>query len=133
MSDRGEVMTSEALAEMLEANPVVLRRTLAKLRGAGIVRAEKGHGGGWALTRELSAVTLADVYQALGTAGPFSFGHRDEKPRCLIEQAVNRAVGTALAEAEARLVSHLGNVSLADVATDVRRQAKRRPRAQESA
>lgn len=126
MSDQGRVITSESLAEMLAANPVVLRRTLARLRDSGIVRSEKGHGGGWSLVRELNFVTLADVYRALATSGPFNLGHRDESPGCLIEQAVNRAVGTALVEAEARLISHLDGVSLADVAADVRRREKRR-------
>ncbi len=51
LGEQGEVITSEALAAMLAANPVVLRRTLTKLREAGIVRAEKGHGGGWSLAR----------------------------------------------------------------------------------
>jgi DNA-binding IscR family transcriptional regulator len=125
MSARGGVITSEELASMLVANPVVLRRTLARLRESGIVRSEKGHGGGWSLTRDLGSVTLADVYQALRTSGPFSLGHRDESPGCLIEQAVNRAVGAALVDAEARLVAHLGGVSLAHVAADVRRRASR--------
>lgn len=126
LSDRGEVMTSGALAEMLAANPVVLRRTLAGLKESGIVRSEKGHGGGWSLARELNSITLADVYRALGSSGPFSLGHRDESPGCLVEQAVNRAVGTALVEAEARLVAHLQSVSLADVAADVHRRENRR-------
>lgn len=126
MSDKGGVITSEALADMLAANAVVLRRTLAKLRESGIVRSEKGHGGGWSLTLDLASVTLADVYRALGTSAPFSLGHRVESPGCLIEQAVNRAVGTALVEAEARLLSQLQRVSLADVAADVRRGEKRR-------
>jgi len=122
-------MTSDDLAKMLDGNPIVLRRTLARLREAGIVRSEKGHGGGWSLTRDLDAVSLADVYQALRTSGPFSFGHRDESPGCLVEQAVNRAVGAALVDAETRLVTHLGSVSLAQVAADVRRQERKRRRA----
>ncbi len=73
----------------------------------------------------LGSLTLADVYQALDTGGPFRLGPRDESPGCLIEQAVNRAVGTALVEAEARLLSHLQSVSLADVAADVGRQEKK--------
>src|SRR5205814_1614586 len=36
-------LTSEALGPMMKTNPVVIRRTMAGLRRAGIVRSEKGH------------------------------------------------------------------------------------------
>jgi DNA-binding IscR family transcriptional regulator len=47
-------------------NPVVLRRTMAGSREQGYVRSEKGHGGGWTLACDLSAMTLRDIYDALG-------------------------------------------------------------------
>jgi DNA-binding IscR family transcriptional regulator len=120
MDELGGVVSSEALGPMLDMNPVVLRRTMAGLRDAGIVRSEKGHGGGWSLTRKLSAVTLADVYLALGTQALFGIGHRVESPGCLVEQAVNRALGKALDEAEALLMTRLHGISLAELAADVR-------------
>lgn len=116
----GRVVTSEALAPMMTTNPVVVRRTMAGLRAAGIVRSEKGHGGGWSLARDLDAVTLADVHDALGTKTLFSIGHRNESPGCVVEQAVNRAVGDALAEAEALLLAQLRRTTLADLAADIR-------------
>jgi DNA-binding IscR family transcriptional regulator len=94
---------------------VVLRRTLSGLREAGIVRSEKGHGGGWSLGRELSSVTLQDVYDALGTVTPFGIGHRQARPRCPLEQAVNHVVTGALDEAEAVLMKRLRSVSVASL------------------
>lgn len=122
MADVEGVITSEALGPMMESNPVVLRRTLAGLRDAGIVRSEKGHGGGWSLARKLSDVSLREVYEALGTPALFSIGHREESPGCLVEQAVNRALSNALGEAEALLLRRLGSVSLEDIAKDMRAQ-----------
>jgi DNA-binding IscR family transcriptional regulator len=105
---------------MMGINPVVLRRTMAGLRDAGVVRSDKGHGGGWSLARSLDAVTLGDVYDALGTPAIFSLGHRVESPGCQVEQAVNRALDKALGDAEALLLRELRGISLADLATDVR-------------
>jgi DNA-binding IscR family transcriptional regulator len=119
MSEMGRVVTSEALAPMLMTNPVVVRRTMAGLRDAGIVRSEKGHGGGWSLARDLAAVSLGDVYDALGTPGVFGIGHRTESPGCVVEQAVNRALGKALDEAEALLVAQLRRTTLAALASEV--------------
>ncbi|TDN15165.1 transcriptional regulator, partial [Lactobacillus crispatus] len=39
---------------------------------------------------------------------------------CLVEQAVNAALGDAFRDAEALLIERLGNVSLADLADDFR-------------
>jgi Rrf2 family protein len=115
MGELGRPVTSEELGPLLKTNPVVLRRTLSGLREAGIVRSEKGHGGGWSLGRELSSVTLQDVYDALGTVTPFGIGHRQARPRCPLEQAVNHVVTGALDEAEAVLMKRLRSVSVASL------------------
>jgi DNA-binding IscR family transcriptional regulator len=132
MSEMDAVVTSETLGPLMKSNPVVLRRTLAGLRDAGIVRSDKGHGGGWALARALETVTLADVYAALGMTTAFCIGHRDARPRCLLEQAVNRAIDESLTEAEALLVARLGRITVADVLADARRGAARRSRKESS-
>jgi DNA-binding IscR family transcriptional regulator len=103
---------------MMKTNPVVIRRTMAGLRRAGIVRSEKGHGGGWSLSRKLDDVTLAEVYDALGVSAPFNIAHRQKSPRCLLERAVNRALTKALAEAEAVLVKRFQRLTVADVLAD---------------
>jgi Rrf2 family protein len=127
MDERGGVVTSEELAPRMELNPVVLRRTLAGLRDAGIVRAEKGHGGGWSLARPLTAVSLGEIHEALGAPEPFKIGPRVESPGCLVEQAVNRALERALERAEAVLLAELASVSLADLAADVHRKGRLGP------
>jgi DNA-binding IscR family transcriptional regulator len=124
MSEEDGAVTSETLGPMMKANPVALRRTMAGLREGGIVRSVKGHGGGWSLARALDEVTLADVYAALGISAPFSIGPRDRSPRCLLERAVNGAIGGALAEAEALLVGRFRSITVADILADARRQGR---------
>lgn len=123
MADHGGPLTSAALAQMMSTNPVVVRRTMAGLREAGLVRSEKGHGGGWELARDLASVTLRDIYDALGAPRLMAMGIPLAHPGCLVEQAVNRSLGTAFAEAEALLVSRLGDVTLAQLAEDFSAQA----------
>ncbi|WP_372397227.1 Rrf2 family transcriptional regulator [Azospirillum sp. HJ39] len=121
--DRHEgALTSEAIAAMLNTNPVVIRRTMAGLRDAGYVRSEKGHGGGWRLARPLDGITLLDIHLALGEPTVFAIGPTDDDPSCLVEQAVNAALDDALREAEAVLVRRLGMVTLADLAADFDRR-----------
>jgi len=115
-------VTSETLGSMMETNPVVIRRTLGGLRDAGIVNAGKGHGGGWSLAADLQKVSLADVYESLGVSSAFGIGLREEAPRCPLEREVNRAVGGALAEAEAHLMEKFRNVSVADLIETARKE-----------
>lgn len=112
-------MTSAALAHAMTTNPVVVRRILGGLRARGYVRSVKGHGGGWSLARDPGQVTLRDVYAALGSPTLLAIGNRTEAPGCLVERAVNAALGPALAAAEAALLARLGEVTLATLHADV--------------
>jgi DNA-binding IscR family transcriptional regulator len=120
MAERGRPMTSEELARCMNTNPVVVRRTMAGLRQAGLVRSAKGHGGGWEIAADLATVSLKDVYDALGAPTLLAIGVHIENPSCLVEQAVNRSLTGAFAEAEALLIDRLGTVTLAQLAEDFR-------------
>lgn len=118
MADADGPLTSEELAGYLRTNSVVVRRTMAGLRRAGIVTSEKGHGGGWRLDRPAGEITLADVHEALGSPGLLAFGNRSDNPECLAERAVNARLSDTMAEAKALVMQRLGAVTLADIASD---------------
>lgn len=118
MADAGQPMTSAELAGHMKTNPVVVRRAMAGLRRAGIVRSEKGRGGGWEIACDLARVSLGQVYDALGAPPLLSAGVRIDHPDCLVEQAVNRALKPAFAEAEALLTARFNAVTLAELAAD---------------
>lgn len=125
-------LTSEVLARSLETNPVVVRRLIAGLRNRGYVRSEKGHGGGWTVACDLSAVTLRDIHAALGSPRLLVVAHQSDKPDCLVEQAVDAALGPAFAEMEAQLLARFGEVTLADLQADVQRRVALRRRKSKS-
>lgn len=120
--------TSGQLAACVGTNPVVVRRTMAGLREAGLVSAARGAGGGWALARDPAAVTLRDVQAALGerllrgvdVAGPGGRGGA-----CRIQRAVAGTLDDFLEDAEALLAERLGRITLADLAGRVRELAPR--------
>jgi DNA-binding IscR family transcriptional regulator len=93
---------------------------MAGLRDQGYVQSEKGHGGGWTLARDLSEITLRDIYAALGSPLLFAIANRTEAPGCLVEQAVNAALNSTFEEAESLLLARFGEVTLAMLSADVR-------------
>src|SRR3954465_4326101 len=103
MAERDGPMTSEVLAKAMDTNPVVIRRIMAGLRDQGYVRSEKGHGGGWSLARDWRAISLKDIYDALGCPSLLAIGNRTEAPGCLVEKVVNAALDPAFHAAEALL------------------------------
>lgn len=118
MGHHDGAMTSEMIAKMLDTNPVVIRRTMAGLREKGYVTSEKGHGGGWTLARPLDALTLLDIYRAVGEPSVFAVGPAYDMPGCVIEQAVNARLKDVFAEAEQLLLRRFAGVTLAEIARD---------------
>lgn len=128
LADHAGPVTSEVLARAMATNPVVIRRVMAGLRRRHLVRSAKGHGGGWTLAREPQAITLREIYDALGRPALLAIGHRTESPGCLVEQTVNTALGQAFDDAEALLLTRLGEVTLGTLSDGVRRHPRWRRR-----
>lgn len=118
MARHNGAFTSEQIALMLGTNGAVVRRTLAGLRDAGFVRAEKGHHGGWRIGRDLSEITLLDVYRSVGTQRLFTIGSDNDNPTCAVEAVVNKAVAETLANAERQLMERFSQVTLADLSAE---------------
>jgi DNA-binding IscR family transcriptional regulator len=93
------LVSSDRLGELLDANPVVVRRLTARLKWEGIVETRRGSGGGIALSREPAAITLGRVHRALHDpdGGPAS------------------ALSAAFAAANSAYVSELDRWTLAQV------------------
>jgi Rrf2 family protein len=126
MAEEKSPVTSDHLAKAMRTNPVVIRRIMAGLRQKGLVHSEKGHGGGWTIARDLSTVTLRDIYAAIGSPDIFALGHRTETPGCLVEQSVNAAMNDAFARAEALLLERFGEVTLATLSADFHARMSKR-------
>ena len=131
MAQQDRPFTSEELAQFLDTNPALVRRTLAGLRERGYIASTKGHGGGWRLACNLGEVTLRDVYDALDRPPVFAMGNRSEQPDCLVEQVVNQSLASAFDEAEALLISRFAGVTLRELSDDFNRRYAAHPRGKE--
>lgn len=110
------LLTSDVLASSMGTNPAVFRRSMAGLRQTGLVRSERGHGGGWQLARPLSEITLLDVYEALGRPNLFAIGNRSAHTECLVEKNVNAVMVDTMAEAATLFATRFKEVTLDQLA-----------------
>ncbi|NKN39037.1 Rrf2 family transcriptional regulator [Agrobacterium sp. a22-2] len=108
--------TSERIAQMLNTNPVVVRRTLGELRAQGIVASEGGRGGGWKLVRPLEQITVLEIHQALSGDSILRAPTSRDHPGCPVERASNFVLEEAFAVAESQVQSEYGSVTLAQIA-----------------
>lgn len=115
MAQSDKPITSENLAKSIQTNSVVVRNMMAGLRNNGLVISEKGHNGGWLLSCDLSAVTLHDIYIAIGSPPIIAVGNRNSSPGCRVENAVNEATNNAFISAESALLTNLRTTTLAEV------------------
>lgn len=109
---------SEDLGESMGANPVVIRRTMAGLRNAGLVDSVKGHGGGWSVARDLKDISLLDIYRALDEPILIQQHRGTEKPECLVEQTVGRALNETFQAAEDLIIERFTKIRLSELSAE---------------
>ena len=120
----GEPRTSEDLARCASTNAVVVRRTLAGLRDAGLIESTAGPGGGWALAREAESISLGQVCRALGERLLFAM-ELAAPTGCRLQAAVTGEMGEFLDHAEAMLLERLDGVTIASLAAAPRSGSRR--------
>jgi Rrf2 family protein len=123
MAGSSTAMTSEMLSKSVRSNPVFVRSTMAGLRKCGFVKSEKGHGGGWMLSRDLKSITLFDLYQAVGSPTLLAIGNRSVSGKCQVEHAVNTSTNGVFQNAEALIIERFHDTTLADLQENISKQS----------
>jgi DNA-binding IscR family transcriptional regulator len=109
-----KAVSSAELAASIPTNPVVVRRVMAMLAKAGLVRTRAGAAGGAWLARPAAAITLETVLRAvggraqLGRAPPGVAG-------CPVGATIPEAVAAAPRAAAAAAAERLSRISVADL------------------
>ena len=113
-SAKGKAITSEALATSYGTNPVVLRRVLSKLKHAGLVRTQRGAGGGSVLARKSSEINLRQAYEAVADQSKLLLPQHPGGCDGVIAPILADYVNDMLGSAEQALLDKLATISRAN-------------------
>ena len=109
-------LTSAQVADSLQSHPVLIRRTLAPLRDAGLLRVVgRGPGAGWQLARPAAEITLREVHQMLGGDTIFALHPHPPKPDCPVGHGIPDVLDRVYRDAEEAVAQVLQGLTVADV------------------
>ncbi|MEM9283223.1 MAG: Rrf2 family transcriptional regulator [Verrucomicrobiota bacterium] len=114
----GRPLSSKILANTYGTSSVVVRRILAKLSDSGLVRSQRGVGGGTVLALDPQSISLRDVYVSVSERpGILPRYPTDEHgPSSVLGTYINELLG----EAEEELLARLGSINISEMDQQVR-------------
>lgn len=112
-------ITSDFLAASINVNPVIIRKLLSQLKGAGLIAVQRGSGGASA-AKPLDQITFLDVYRAVECVeqeGLFHF-HENPNPQCPVGRNIHRVLDGRLQQVQDAMERELQSITLAQVIQD---------------
>jgi Rrf2 family protein len=111
----GEPQCSKYLASSVNTHPVVVRRIMAELVKAGLVKAVPGKLGGFLLAKPASKVSLWDVMQAVDEAKVFAFNPNPANPDCPVSVRMAKALRPVFDQVQASVEATLRGQRVQDL------------------
>ena len=118
--NKSGISTSEFLAGSVNTNPAVIRKIMGMLKTAGLVNVRPGIAGA-ELAKELSEITLFDVYKAVNVVQEkelFSV-HDNPNPECPVGRNIQNTIEPLFTSAQLAMEKVLRGLTLEDVVKDI--------------
>ena len=115
------VSSSEFLAGSVNTNPAVIRKLMGMLKNAGLINVRPGIAGA-ELAKDLSEITLLDVYKAVNVVQDnelFSV-HDNPNPSCPVGRNIQNTIVPLFSAAQLALEKTLANVTIEDVVNGIK-------------
>ena len=108
----GEKVCSDKLANSVNTNAVVIRRLLSRLKEQGLVDVSKGKEGGYFLAKELTDITLWDVFEAVEDPPLFGVHGSSPNPECTVGNCIENLLVDIYDRAELAMKESLNGVTI---------------------
>lgn len=111
-------VTSDFLAGSIGTNPVIIRKILTQLQGAGLITVARGTGG-IEPTKRLSEISFYDVYQAIEPVegGELFRFHENPSPQCPVGRNIHVLLDDKLKDIQTAMEEKMKKYTMADLRT----------------
>lgn len=112
-------VTSDFLAASTNVNPVIIRKILGQLKGAGLIDVARGTGG-TTVAKPLNEITFLDVYRAVDCVENGELFHFHENPNanCPVGRNIHHILDDKLLRVQAAMEQELASITLEDLRQD---------------
>ncbi len=112
-------VTSDFLAGSTNVNPVMIRKILGQLKGAGLIEVARGTGGA-TVTRPLGEITFLDIYRAVECVENGELFHFHENPstECPVGRNIHHILDDKLLRVQEVMEKELASITLEDIRQD---------------
>lgn len=112
-------VTSDFLGGSVNVNPVIIRRTMQALKGAGLIEVKRGTGG-MAIARPMDQITLLDIFNAVEPLENGQLFHFHENPNtaCPVGRNIHAGLDDKLFSIQNAMEEKMKQITLADVVRD---------------
>ena len=119
-------VTSDFLAASANVNPVIIRKILGQLKGAGLINVARGTGG-TTLAKPLGEITFLDIYRAVECVdnGDLFHFHENPNPECPVGGNNHNILDDKLQRVQSAMERELASITLEDVKTDIQKYLKK--------
>lgn len=113
-------VTSDWIAGSVNTNPVVVRRILAALGRAGLVRSVRGAQGGSVLAEDPGRISLLQIARAVDDEDGPALHHQPPNPACPVGRSIQPVLVRIIDRAEAARDAVLSTTTLLEVVDSMR-------------
>ena len=115
----GEEVNSATIAGSVNTSASFVRRILAKLSKADLVKTATGKGGACWLARRASDISLLEIYRAIGAPKAFAIHRYPIERGCPVSRHIKPALSRVLDETQQALEQRLSRISLAQLMAEL--------------
>ncbi len=119
--EKDNKITSDFLADSVNANPVVIRKILSSLKKSHLLNVQRGTGG-TTIAKPLDQITLYDIYQSVECIENGKLFHFHENPNtnCPVGKNIHNILDDKLLRVQKAMEDELSAITLKDVIDDTR-------------
>ncbi|MDD3206813.1 MAG: Rrf2 family transcriptional regulator [Lachnospiraceae bacterium] len=114
-------VTSDFLAGSVNVNPVVIRRLLQQLKGAGIINVIRGSGGA-VIAKPLSEITMLDIYNAVDSIENGELFHFHENPNkeCPVGRNIHNVLDHKLDQIQTAMENEMRSITIQEIVEETK-------------